>query len=151
MVALDIHVLLCNRDQINLEICRNLFIEFILKLNFSFLYCRVFPHWNHMAGHLWDYTLCVQSILHLHRPMTKLCLSCIFSISLAEFFNSNNLHLEKLLCKKCLHRSKIKKPELAMNPKAVCLPPPLPHLEDLPRPVTLPFPCPLLQMGVMAG
>lgn len=37
MVALDIHVLLCNRDQINLEICRNLFIEFILKLNFSFL------------------------------------------------------------------------------------------------------------------
>lgn len=123
----------------------------ITLLIFYFLFYRVFPHWNHMAGHLWDYTLCVQSILHLHRPMTKLCFSCIFSISLAEFFNSNNLYLKSLLCTICLHRSKIKSLESAMNPEAACLPPPLPPLEDLPHPVTLPFPCPLPQMGAMAG
>ncbi|CAI9738542.1 Hypothetical predicted protein [Octopus vulgaris] len=33
----------------------------------------------------------IDSILHLHRPMTKLCLSSIFTIYLAEFFSSNSL------------------------------------------------------------
>lgn len=31
------------------------------------------------------------AILHLRRPMAKLCLSSLFSISLAEFYSSNNL------------------------------------------------------------
>ena len=31
------------------------------------------------------------AILHLRRPMSKICLSTLFSISLAEFFSSNNL------------------------------------------------------------
>lgn len=34
---------------------------------------------------------CNSSILHLSRPMTKLCLSSLFSISPAEFYSSNNL------------------------------------------------------------
>lgn len=33
------------------------------------------------------------NILHLSRPMTKLCTSSLFSISLAEFYSSNNLKL----------------------------------------------------------
>lgn len=33
------------------------------------------------------------SILHLSRPMNKLCTSSLFSISLAEFYSSNNLKL----------------------------------------------------------
>ena len=33
--------------------------------------------------------------LHLSRPMTKLCTSSLFSISLAEFYSSNNLKLTK--------------------------------------------------------
>lgn len=34
------------------------------------------------------------AILHLKRPMTKLCLSDLFSISLAEFYSSDKLKLK---------------------------------------------------------
>lgn len=37
------------------------------------------------------------AILHLIRPMTKLCLSDLFSISLAEFYSSDKLKLKSSL------------------------------------------------------
>ena len=49
-----------------------------------------------------------KSILHLIRPMSKICFSSIFSISLAEFFSSNNLiqTLDSVKCKETIERHK---------------------------------------------
>lgn len=41
------------------------------------------------------------SILHLSRPMNKLCTSSLFSISLAEFYSSNNLKLTSFSNSSC--------------------------------------------------
>jgi len=48
------------------------------------------------------------SILHLRRPMSKLCTSDLFSISLAEFYSSNNLELSKSTLNQCENRPVLK-------------------------------------------
>lgn len=113
---------------------------------------RVLPKWNRcMANHSWDFTLCVESKLHLIRPMTKLCFSSIFSISLAEFFSSNNLKSKTLTQKwqsiMAAHVKGIRDHPIAYRPLCRLLRPPTtvrnhPHRR---------IPCLLPQMGAGVG
>jgi hypothetical protein len=73
---------------------------------FNDIYRRLLLLMKCVADHHMNFRLSVRSKLHLCRPMTKLCLSDIFCIYLAEFFSSNNLNqsLTKKISLNTIHK-----------------------------------------------